>query len=117
MVGLAPRALRNCAPSAPWGAPARPLNFTVRAHDMKPSQFNEGMTRLLNSLCDHHAWGPLRTILPHYPMPNGFSDELTGLTTALKTVRMQRHNELTADELKQLIELQHVAEARLHRKD
>jgi len=50
-------------------------------------------------------------------MPNGFSDELTGLTTALKTVRMQRPNELTADELKQLIELQHVAEARLHRKD
>ena len=30
MVGLAPRALRDCAPSAPWGASARPLNFTVR---------------------------------------------------------------------------------------
>ena len=31
MVGLAPRALRNCAPSAPWaGASVRPLNFTVR---------------------------------------------------------------------------------------
>jgi hypothetical protein len=27
---LAPRALRNCAPSAPWGASVRPLNFTVR---------------------------------------------------------------------------------------
>ena len=30
MVCLAPRALRNCAPSAPSGASARPLNFTVR---------------------------------------------------------------------------------------
>jgi hypothetical protein len=28
--GLAPRALRNCAPSASWGASVRPLNFTVR---------------------------------------------------------------------------------------
>jgi hypothetical protein len=28
--GLAPRAPRNCAPSAPWGASVRPLNFTVR---------------------------------------------------------------------------------------
>ena len=28
-----PRALRNCAPSAPMaGASARPLNFTVRSH-------------------------------------------------------------------------------------
>ena len=30
MGGLAPRALRNCAPSAPSGVGARPLNFTVR---------------------------------------------------------------------------------------
>jgi heme-degrading monooxygenase HmoA len=30
--GLAPRALRNCAPSAPSGASVRPLNFTVRRH-------------------------------------------------------------------------------------
>ena len=30
---LAPRALRNCAPSAPRaGASVRPLNFTVRSH-------------------------------------------------------------------------------------
>ena len=30
MVCLAPRALGNCAPSAPAGVGARPLNFTVR---------------------------------------------------------------------------------------
>jgi hypothetical protein len=30
VVCLAPRALRNCAPPAPWGASVRPLNFTVR---------------------------------------------------------------------------------------
>jgi hypothetical protein len=29
MTGLAPRALRNCAPSAPSKASVRPLNFTV----------------------------------------------------------------------------------------
>ena len=33
----APRALRNCAPSAPWsGASVRPLNFTVRRPLMMP---------------------------------------------------------------------------------
>ena len=30
MICLAPRALRNCTPSALWGASVRPLNFTVR---------------------------------------------------------------------------------------
>ena len=30
MTGLAPRTLRNCAPSAPSEASVRPLNFTVR---------------------------------------------------------------------------------------
>ena len=30
MICFAPRALRNCAPSAPAGASVRPLNFTVR---------------------------------------------------------------------------------------
>lgn len=34
MSGLAPRALRHCAPSAPWGASVRRLNFTVRHPDM-----------------------------------------------------------------------------------
>ena len=33
---MAPRAPRNCAPSAPWaGASVRPLNFTVRHPPMK----------------------------------------------------------------------------------
>jgi len=36
---LAPRALRNCAPSAPWGASARPLNFTVRAPRVPPLDY------------------------------------------------------------------------------
>jgi hypothetical protein len=35
--GLAPRALRDCAPSVLWaGASGRPLNFTVRRHCMSP---------------------------------------------------------------------------------
>jgi hypothetical protein len=29
---LGARALRDCAPSAPWGASMRPLNFPVRRH-------------------------------------------------------------------------------------
>jgi 8-oxo-dGTP diphosphatase len=32
VVCLAPRALRDCAPSAPSGVGDRPLNFTVRCH-------------------------------------------------------------------------------------
>ena len=36
MVGLAPRALRDCAPSALWGVVVRPLNFTVRGRNENP---------------------------------------------------------------------------------
>jgi hypothetical protein len=36
--GLAPRALRNCAPSARFGVVVRPLNFTVRRHLMRPPE-------------------------------------------------------------------------------
>jgi hypothetical protein len=32
---VAPRALRDCAPAAPSGVGARPLNFTVRREDMR----------------------------------------------------------------------------------
>jgi hypothetical protein len=35
VVGLAPRALTNCAPSAPSDTSARPLNFTVSCHGMR----------------------------------------------------------------------------------
>jgi len=35
--GLAPRALRNCAPSTPSGVGARLLNFTVRGHMSAPA--------------------------------------------------------------------------------
>jgi len=34
VVCLAPRALGDCAPSAPWGASVRPLNFTVRGSQL-----------------------------------------------------------------------------------
>jgi hypothetical protein len=82
---------------------------------MTPQQFQDAMTELLNSFCDHHAWGPLRTILPHFPMPNGFTDELGALAAALKTVRVQHGKGLTPGEMAQLIELQHAAEAALAR--
>ena len=39
MVCSAPRALRNCAPSAPSGASVRPLNFTVSVLHMTLSTF------------------------------------------------------------------------------
>ena len=44
---LAPRALRNCAPSAPPGASVRPLNFTVSFHDRHSSHLRLGSARLL----------------------------------------------------------------------
>ena len=34
---MAPRALGNCAPSAPSGVVVRPLNFTVRGHNVRCS--------------------------------------------------------------------------------
>ena len=36
MVCLAPRALINCSPSAPWDASGRPLNFTVSRTQARP---------------------------------------------------------------------------------
>jgi hypothetical protein len=61
---------------------------------MNPREFQAGMERLLDSLCAQRAYGPLRTLLPHYPIPNGFTDEWVNLANALKTVRMQNRTGL-----------------------
>ena len=71
------------------------------------------MENLLDSLCAHRAYGPLRTLLPNYPLPNGFTDEWINLANALKTVRVQNRDALTPGELELVIWLQHAAEAAL----
>jgi hypothetical protein len=95
------------------GASVWPLNFTVRRQAMTPREFQERMDTLLDSLCAARALSPLRTILPHWPMPNGFTDELAGLAAALKTVRMQQRDSLSAADLELLISLQQAAESAL----
>jgi hypothetical protein len=72
---------------------------------MSPQEFNRQMTDLLNDWCDRRAIAPLRKVLPHYPMPNGFTDELTELARALKTVRVQFGAILPTQELDKLIVL------------
>jgi hypothetical protein len=46
-------------------------------------------------------------------MPNGFSDEWGGLAAALKTVRMQQRDSLSAADFELVVSLQHAAESAL----
>ena len=80
---------------------------------MTPREFQDQMAALLDSLCAKRALGPLRTLLPHWPMPNGFTDELMALAAALKTVRMQQHGTLSPVDMELVISLQHAAESAL----
>jgi hypothetical protein len=83
---------------------------------MDARQFQDEMTALIDRLCESRAIGPLRVLLPHYPMTNGFTDEWAALAGALKTVRAQHHEGLPGAELDRVIALQHAAEHALERK-
>ena len=76
-------------------------------------EFKAGMENLLDSLCAHRAYGPLRALLPSYPLLNGFTDEWVNLASALKTVRVQHRDALTPTEMELVISLQHAAESAL----
>jgi hypothetical protein len=78
---------------------------------MNLTEFKSGMENLLDSLCAQRAYGPLRTLLPHYPLPNGFTDEWVSLARALKTVRVQHRDGLSLGVMELVISLQHAAES------
>jgi predicted DNA-binding transcriptional regulator YafY len=82
---------------------------------VKSSNFDRDMKALLDTWCDRRALQQLRIVLPHYPMPNGFTDEIRRLVVALKTVRAQTGATLPAAELDQVIELLHAAEEALEK--
>jgi len=75
-----------------------------------PPDFDKEMVALLNGWCDRRALQPLRIVLPHYPMSNGFTDELTELARALKTVRAQLGATLPPQEFDKVVALLHAAE-------
>ena len=77
----------------------RLVNFTVRRQTMTPREFQDRMDALLDSLCAARALKPLRTLLPHWPVLNGFTDEWAALATALKTVRMQQRDSVSAADM------------------
>jgi hypothetical protein len=79
------------------------------------SDFDSDMKALLEAWCDRRALPPLRIVLPHYPMPNGFTDELRRLVLALKTVRAQIGATLPAAEFDQVVALLHAAEEALEK--
>ena len=78
-----------------------------------PAEFQSTMVVLLHSWCDRPALYPLRTVLPHYPMFNGTTDELVELRTALKTVRVSHHDKITPQEMVMLVAVHHVVESAL----
>jgi hypothetical protein len=75
-----------------------------------PADFQREMTTLLNDWCDRRAFAPLKIVPPHYPLYNGFTDEVVELTKALKTVRAQLGSTLPASEFDR-VTLLHEAEA------
>jgi hypothetical protein len=77
--------------------------------------FHADMARLLDSLCERRLYGPLRVLLPYYPMPNGFTDEVAELARALKTVRAQLSTQLSSEEFDLVVSLQHHLESALDR--
>ena len=82
---------------------------------MAPPDFDYEMLALLNAWCDRRALGPLRIVLPHYPMHNGFTDEHIALSNALKTVRSQLGSTLPAQEFDKVVMLLHTLESALSR--
>ncbi len=83
---------------------------------MDPRKFQDEMDALIDALCDRRALGPLRVLLPHYPMHNGLTDEWAELAAALKTVRVQHNSGLPDAVLNRVISLQHAAEGALGRR-
>jgi hypothetical protein len=75
-----------------------------------PPDFNNEMWVLLNGWCDRRAFEPLRIVLPHYPMFNGFTDEMAELARALKTVRAQLDAKLPQEEFDRVVALLHMVE-------
>ncbi len=78
-------------------------------------EFHEKMLALLNTWCDRRALEPLRVVLPHYPLHNGFTDELGELARALKTVRAQLGAKLPLEEFDRLVALLHAVEDALEK--
>ena len=77
---------------------------------MTTQQFHEGMSKLLNRFCDTRAWGPLRVLLPAYPMAMGLTDEVSELARALKQLRVQFGTQLDPADFDLLVSLQHAVE-------
>jgi hypothetical protein len=75
--------------------------------------FQVDMDALVEELCAMRSLGPLRTLLPHWPMPSGFRDEWFGLAGALKTVRMQQPQALSARSMELVVSLLQAAESAL----
>ena len=73
------------------------------------------LKQLIDGWCERRALRPLRVILHCYPLASGLTDEWATLATGLKTIRAQFAADLVAEELDQVIELQHLAESVVYR--
>jgi len=75
------------------------------------------MAVILTAWCYRRAFQPLRVVLPHYPMSDGFTDELTEFALALKAVPARMGATLPTEEFDRLVSLLHMAEDALGQHD
>ena len=78
---------------------------------MDARQFHEEAALFVDALCELKALGPLRVLLPHWPMSMGLTDEWVELARALKTVRVQHAGQIPEELMDRLASLQHAAES------
>ena len=84
---------------------------------MNWKEFNRKSDELINGWCDRRELTPLRLLLNGRAAFKGLTDGYEDLAHALKSIRAQNRDVLTAKESKIIIELQHEIAGALDRSD
>lgn len=70
-----------------------------------PDDLHSIISSLVDRWCEKRSLGSLRIVLPHWPMPNGFTDEAMNLLAAFRHLRAMCRDELTQDEFEKVNEV------------
>jgi hypothetical protein len=82
---------------------------------MRADDFETATAALIDAWCGRRALRLLRTVLPHWPLVSGLTDEWADLAQALKIIRSSYPQDLIGSEMDTVVELLHAAEAIVYR--